>query len=197
MSNHKEFGDLTVKYTPMIVNVAQKLHRAFGRKHDLQDLISEGVLAALQAERTYDPKRGEFSTYIRLRTRGAILSSITNTSSKHQRVLDKVHRYLDTYSIENGAIPSITMALKALGISKSSYNTALAASEARDRLSLDAVNQSDVSIDDSEDLEDAIEHLPVREKVAIQNMLADKRYNQKVYECAVKKLKGIMEVESE
>ena len=192
------YGDYTLQYMPMIRRAAMSVHRAFSKTHDISDLVAEGVIASLQAEKTYDPGRGKFGTFIRLRAKGAMINSVTTTSSKHQRILDRVFKYLDTYAEAEGAIPSLEMALEHLGIRRDKYNAALSASESVAGLVLDITTDSTSTRDGvMEDVYDSIHRLPKADRTVLIDMLADKKHNQKALAVAVEKLKIIMEIDDD
>jgi len=184
----------TLQYKPFIEGLTRKLHRRFAERYDYEDMLSEAMIASLIAEKKYDPERSEFSGFVKKYVEGAVIRSVTTTSSRKQNLLVKVYKWLDDYAEEHGAIASIEMALTILHIKQRDYDNALGASEHIYRVPLDDVTPiAEENLQVSLELHDAVEKLPMKYRNTVQNYLADRPYNAEIYKTAVKKLKEIME----
>ena len=188
-------GYYTVKYLPFIENHTRKLYNRFAQRYDYEDLLSEATLAALLAEKIYKPEVSEFSSYIRKRIEGAVIRSVSSTSSKQQSLLMKIYKWVEDYTEKTEAIPSIDMALHATGINHGDYKKALASADNIYRVPMDEVVM--VSEDMGEELNDvmdAVSRLPKKYNNAINNYLADRSYSQFTLKTAVIKIKDILDV---
>jgi len=185
---------LTVQYLPLIRRIVYQLHRKFGKKHDVDDMLSEAIIAALVAEKRYDPEKGKFGNFIQQAVTGAVIRSITSTSTKHQHTLNRIYTYIDEYIVEHKKIPSIDMTLEALHIPAVAYKRALRNSEELVKLSLTAMQDATDEVEDSmlEDIADAIEKLQPKLRTEVYRMLQGLSYNTGLYGKAVKQLREVL-----
>jgi RNA polymerase sigma factor for flagellar operon FliA len=66
-------GDLTRKFMPTLVSIAEKVRWEMGNRPDLSDLVSAGVVGLLEAFERFDPSRGvRFETFCGWRVVGAM-----------------------------------------------------------------------------------------------------------------------------
>jgi len=185
-------GAYTVQYLPFIEGRVKKLSNRFGQRYDYDDMLSVATLASLLAEASYDPERSEFSGYIKKHIDGAVIRSVTTSSSKQQSLLINVYRWIETYTDEHDAVPSIGMALKALNIVESDYLKATASSEYLFRVPMDDVDPVSEPSEDTAELEDAIARLPRKYRRVVEAYLEDRPFNQSVYKTALTKLKQLI-----
>ena len=182
----------TLQYRPFIENLTRRIHERFGQRYSYEDMLSEALLASVAAEKRYDPERSDYSSFIRRTLEGAIIRSVTSTTSKQQSLLLKVYRWVDEYAGTHDAIPSIGMALEALDITKASYEKALEASDHLYRIPMEDVGGIEVPSEDLEELYDAVERLPTKYRLQAQQYLEGKPCDSRALKTIVKRLKEIM-----
>jgi RNA polymerase sporulation-specific sigma factor len=69
---------------PILAREAHKL--AYGNNFTADDLVQEGVLAAISALESYDPKRGNIDGYVRVCARNRMISYLRRNG--HERPMD-------------------------------------------------------------------------------------------------------------
>jgi len=178
---------------PFIQGYVRKLYHRFAKRYAYDDMLQEAFIAALLAEKRYDPEKGDFSSFIKKPIDGAVIRSVTTTTSKQQTLLLRVYKYVEEYSAEHSEIPSIEMALQHLKIDWIDYERAFHSAEHLYRVPIDEiVLESSDDPSEIEDLHDGIERLPKKYRRIMLNYLADKPYSESGYKTALKKLKEIM-----
>lgn len=65
--------EIAMRYTGLIKSIALQLRGVYCSFAQLDDIISEGVIALADAVDKYDPERGKFDTYVAKRIRGMII----------------------------------------------------------------------------------------------------------------------------
>ena len=64
---------LVAEYTPLVRRIAWQVHSRVSRTSDLEDLIQVGLIALIEASRTYEERGFAFTTYATTRIRGAMI----------------------------------------------------------------------------------------------------------------------------
>ncbi len=185
-----EFGSYTLQYLPMVESITRKLHNRFRRQHDYEDMRSEAIIAALQAEKKYDPTKAKFGMFIRKYVEGAIIRSITTVTNRQHVNLAKIYGYINKYLTEHDKVPSLNMVLDELGIDKEAYDKAMVSTH------VIQVPYDDVAHErfdgDTEDLYDAVNRLSDPYRDAVISMLEDRSYSKSRYRSAIKQLKEML-----
>ena len=187
-------GFYTVQYEPFITNFVRNLYYKFGQRFDYDDMLSVATIASLEAEDRYDPDVGSFSSFVRKPIEGAVIRSISTTSSKQQSLLIKVFSYIDKYAYEHEEIPDIVMVLAELKIKPEDYERALSASDTIHVVPMEDAYTQESDNHEFEDLYDGIDRLPEKYRIVVERFMDDKPYSQAMLTTAIQKLKQIMEV---
>ena len=64
---------LVDEYAPLVRKIAWQVHSRVSRTSDLEDLIQVGLMALIEASRTYEERGFAFTTYATTRIRGAMI----------------------------------------------------------------------------------------------------------------------------
>ena len=64
---------LVAEYAPLVRKIAWQVHSRVSRTSDLEDLIQVGLIALIEASRTYEERGFAFTTYATTRIRGAMI----------------------------------------------------------------------------------------------------------------------------
>ena len=64
---------LIEEYAPLVRKIAWQVHSRVSRTSDLEDLIQVGLMALIEASRTYEERGFAFTTYATTRIRGAMI----------------------------------------------------------------------------------------------------------------------------
>lgn len=64
---------LIEEYAPLVRKIAWQVHSRVSRTSDLEDLIQVGLIALIEASRTYEERGFAFATYATTRIRGAMI----------------------------------------------------------------------------------------------------------------------------
>lgn len=64
---------LVEEYSPLVRRIAWQVHSRVSRSSDLEDLIQVGLIALIEASRTYEERGFAFATYATTRIRGAMI----------------------------------------------------------------------------------------------------------------------------
>ena len=64
---------LVAEYAPLVRRIAWQVHSRVSRTSDLEDLIQVGLIALIEASRTYEERGFAFTTYATTRIRGAMI----------------------------------------------------------------------------------------------------------------------------
>jgi RNA polymerase sigma factor for flagellar operon FliA len=90
---------LIQEYAPLIKYIAQRLAYRLPASVCLEDLISAGVLGLMDAIEKYDPTRGTtFKTYAELRIRGAMIDDLRQLDWVPRSVRQKEHALTKAYA---------------------------------------------------------------------------------------------------
>lgn len=64
---------LIAEYAPLVRKIAWQVHSRVSRTSDLEDMIQVGLMALIEASRTYEERGFAFATYATTRIRGAMI----------------------------------------------------------------------------------------------------------------------------
>lgn len=85
MQNGRDIAGEVSLYFPIVTWEARRLSR--GDRSITEDLVQEGLIAALKAIDTYDPHRGSVATYVRVCARNKMISYLRQNGRKAEDLL--------------------------------------------------------------------------------------------------------------
>jgi len=135
-------GELTLKHKGWIQKVTRKIWSKMGKAHSFEDLLSIAYIAALEAEKVYNPDKAKFSTYIKPRIEGALTRSISNISNHQHKLLIKMYAFIDRYVEKHERVPAQHIILKHLDINEKQFLNLI-----------DTINEQIIGLDTVEDTE--------------------------------------------
>lgn len=121
MQNEIQTQSLTEQYDGWIKKITRRMFNKFRGFYPYEDLLGVAYVAAVEAERTYDPERAKFSAYIKPRIEGAIIRSASNISNNQHNTLQEIYKFIDDYMIAHGRIPAQHIILQHVGISEEKF----------------------------------------------------------------------------
>ena len=90
---YSDKDELIIKYLPLVKKVVGKIDSS-DNIHDLDDLISIGVIGLMDAINKFDPKKKvPFEAYASLRVRGAVIDELRRTGRVSRDKIDKLNQY--------------------------------------------------------------------------------------------------------
>jgi RNA polymerase sigma factor FliA len=122
--------DLILSGLPYVEGIARKICLTVPISIELDDLRSEGNIGLIDAATRYDPQRGDFEPYAKIRIRGAIrdylrkLDPLGRTMRTRMKHIEQTEKSL--YLTKGEA--KLEDVLAATGLSKKQYSAALVAS---------------------------------------------------------------------
>ena len=146
---YKETGDETLKwplamrYVGMVKNIALQVRGVYSSFAQVDDIVSEGLLALLGAVDKFEPEKGvKFETFVSKRIRGAVIDLarrqdwVPRSVRRRAREIDQVGNELFTTL---GRYPTDAEMSDRLGISAEQYQRDLASAALRNLLSLESL----------------------------------------------------------
>jgi len=89
-----EREQVLLSFLPLVNRIAARVYIPNPAVMDKEDLISQGVMALMEALDRYDPRRdSSFESYVYRRVRGAMIDAIRAVSFSSRTVNDRVKRY--------------------------------------------------------------------------------------------------------
>jgi RNA polymerase, sigma 28 subunit, SigD/FliA/WhiG len=139
LSKEEKDKEAILKYLPLVKSIAHRIHKHLPDAVDLNDLISYGILAVMEALPKLDERKNP-EAYLRLRIKGAMydyLRSI-NFGSKSLRKKEKeIKAKLEELTNQLGREPTDEELIKALGYKPDEFYSDLQKISASYLLSLD------------------------------------------------------------
>lgn len=90
---YSDKDELIIKYLPLVKKVVGKIESS-DNIHDMDDLISIGVIGLMDAINKFDPKKKvPFEAYASLRVRGAVIDELRKTGRVSRDKIDKLNQY--------------------------------------------------------------------------------------------------------
>jgi len=114
-------GTLTLQYQGWIQKITRGIWNKMGLAYPYEDLLSMAYIAALEAEKVFDPTKAKFSTYVKPRIEGALTRAVSNISYTQHKILIRMYAFITTYSEEYGRVPAQHIILKHLEISERQF----------------------------------------------------------------------------
>jgi len=133
---------LVLAYSPMVRFLAARKVRELPSHCELDDLVSCGVLALIEAIDRFDPRKGaSFEQYAWTRIAGSIVDELRRqdwASRSVRRLGRKIQRARDDLYARNAAAPSDQQLADALGMDVAELRTGVGEIERADVMSLNA-----------------------------------------------------------
>lgn len=132
---------VVVSYAPMVKYLATRKVRELPPHCDLDDLVSSGLLALIQAIDRYDPSRGNFQTYSWNRVSGAILDELRRVDWAPRSVRSsdrKINTAREAVQRRTGAMPTNRQVAQEMGMPVEELERRLRAVECSEVVSLHA-----------------------------------------------------------
>lgn len=178
---------LIEEHTALVRRVARKVHRSAGASIDQEELVQTGMLALVQASRSF-VQRGEatFATYATLRVRGAMIDVLRASATINRGAMRRRKKMRETEAtLERtlGRTPTPGEVAGEMGLSAADYRSAVDAAQPvylepldavySDRSAIFATNEPNALQNlERESLRDAlagaIARLPRREALVLQ-----------------------------
>ena len=117
---------LVAEYAPLVRRIAWQVHSRVSRTSDLEDLIQVGLMALIEASRTYEERGFAFATYATTRIRGAMIdqqrreADVGRSAMAAARQLQQVRAALEQQLMR---APTVAEMAAALGLSAEDYFT--------------------------------------------------------------------------
>ncbi len=134
---------LIEEHTALVRRVARKVHRSAGASIDQEELVQTGMLALVQASRSF-VQRGEatFATYATMRVRGAMIDVLRASATINRGAMRRRKKMRETEAtLERtlGRVPTAGEVAGELGLSAAYYRSAVDAAQPVYLEPLDAV----------------------------------------------------------
>jgi len=130
---------LVEQYSPFIKGLTGKLYVKYGKRYDYEDILSVAYIAAIEAEKTFDPKIGEFSSYIRPAIERAVINNVLEITTDQLDLLMKAYKFINHHVKVEEVTPSITTIAKALDTSEEILLSLFAKVEHRKTVSYESI----------------------------------------------------------
>lgn len=149
---YKRTGDQTLKwplilrYEGMIKNVALQVRGVYSGFAQVEDIVSEGILALMSSIDKFDPDKGvKFETYVSKRIRGMVID-LARRQDWTPRSVRRRSREIDTainaLYTESGRFPTDAEVAAHLGVTEAKYQEDLANISLCNVMSLDTLFES-------------------------------------------------------
>src|SRR5689334_11043936 len=133
---------LVLAYSPMVKYLAARKVRELPSHCELDDLVSCGLIALIEAVERFDPRKGaSFEQYAWTRVAGAIVDELRRqdwASRSVRRNGRKIEQARDTYYAREGAMPNDLQLAETLHLSIAELRESLNEIERADVMSLNA-----------------------------------------------------------
>lgn len=171
---------------PLVRKIAWHVHGRVSSAMDVEDLIQTGMIALIEAARSYEDRGHAFSTYATMRVRGSMIDALRKGAAQGRSAMGKRRAIADArtkFEQANGRAPSDTEMADAMGIDLETYRSdAEAAQSVRHESIDDLYSDHSMWFADVEDraddaleraqlqgmIADAIRTLPQREAIVLQ-----------------------------
>jgi RNA polymerase sigma factor for flagellar operon FliA len=168
---------LVLAYSPMVKYLAARKVRELPSHCELDDLVSCGLIALIEAVERFDPRKGaSFEQYAWTRVAGAIVDELRRqdwASRSVRRMGRKIEQARDGYYAREGAMPSDLQLAETLHLSIAELREGLSEIERADVMSLNAQTRSseDATLEIGDTIEaPAGEYTPERASLAAERM---------------------------
>jgi len=163
---------LITNHLPLVRKLAWHVNGRVSNAIEIEDLLQIGMVALIEAARTYEDRGFGFSNYAKLRVRGAMIDQLRKISNLSRAALSfrkKLRTVKERLSQELGTEPNEASLAKAMDMDPESFRIAMDDADAIDLKSMDEV-YSDQNIWFEDKTEQADEIL---ERSEMQNLIAE------------------------
>jgi RNA polymerase sigma factor FliA len=169
----KNPADLLVRdHMPLVRKIAWHVHGRVSSAIDVEDLIQTGMVALIEAARSYEDRGHAFSTYATMRIRGGMIDALRRGAAQGRAAMGKrraIAAARTTFEQTYGRVPVDTEIAKALGLDLETYQAdAEAARGVRHESIDDLYSDHSMWFADIEDRAD-----DVLERAQLQGIVAD------------------------
>ncbi len=200
MQNVTQISSLTEQYDGWIKKITRRMFDKFRGFYPYEDLLGVAYVAAVEAERTYDPERAKFSAYIKPRIEGAIVRSASNISNSQHSTLQEIYKFIDDYMIKHGRIPAQHIILQHVGISEDKFIALLDATLQVTEVSIDDISEQEANGIDLDTLAEyqrvmeIINMMPKQKRDRIAEFLDDPSVDATKIQDIVKSIRGNLNI---
>jgi len=158
---------LVQRHMPMVRRIAWHVHGRVSSAMDVEDLIQTGMIALIEAARSYEDRGHAFSTYATMRIRGAMIDALRKGAAQCRSAMSKrraIESARTRFEQTHGRVPVDAEIADAMGTDLATYQADAEAARSVRYESLDDM-YSDHSMwfaDISERADDAIEREQLR-----------------------------------
>lgn len=184
-----------------IHKLTRKICNKYRGYHDYEDLLSVAFVAAVEAEKRFNPDKGEFSSYIRPRVEGALLKYASNLTVAQHRLLRSVYKFIEEFYEKHAMYPTQETIIKALGTTRDKLHAILTLSEKSAKQVPEEVLE-DASIDcnldmlsEFENVMQAVSRLPKKHRDKINAFLLDPSQSEDSIKEQLRLLRGMLQIE--
>ncbi len=139
----KSPADLLVRdHMPLVRKVAWHVHGRVSSAIDVEDLIQTGMVALIEAARTYEDRGHAFATYATMRVRGSMIDALRRGAAQGRSAMGKrraISAARSRFEQSNGRAPTDVEMAGALGLDLASYQADADLSQTVHHDSLDAL----------------------------------------------------------
>lgn len=167
----KNQEQLVESHLPLVRKLAWHVHARMSTMIEVEDLLQIGMVALVEAARSYEDRGLGFTNYAKLRVRGAMIDELRKASHVSRSVMTfqkKLRGVQAELSQQLGHAPSEVAMAEAMGMDQESYRIAIDNAESVDLQSMDEV-YSDQNIwfaDTAEKADDRVERRQMKAQLA-------------------------------
>jgi RNA polymerase sigma factor (sigma-70 family) len=200
----------TVKYIPWLLKQARYYYVRHHYHYDINDLLSIVYTTSLSLESTYDPNKGQFTSYIRKMVDKAIYDFVSQKKIRFKKEHKMINQYIKNCVDLQGKFPDneeLEYEMLKQGMSQSDFRNALMDLHSKQEFQPDDELHIEEDTSEKDDLLNAIQHLDDIEALVITKLYLEEKsikalssyLNKPVSVCrsiekrALNNLKGILE----
>jgi RNA polymerase sigma factor for flagellar operon FliA len=157
-------------HLPMVRRLAWHVHGSMSSIVDVEDLVQVGLVALVEAARTFEEQGADIRAYLKTRVRGAMIDELRRQATSTRGAMRRRRQYHDavaTLTQTTGTAPGEAMIAQHLGVSIDKLRTEYVTAEALRFESIDEVYQDDLPwfADDTPDAFDQLATSDLRERL--------------------------------
>lgn len=177
---------LVISHLPLVRKLAWHVHGRVSTAIEIEDLLQIGMVALVEAARSFEDRGLGFSNYAKLRVRGAMIDQLRKVSNLSRSAIDfrkRLRQMEEKLRVASGETPDEIALAQALGMDQQSFRIAVDQAESIDLSSIDELysdhniwfadqdDNAEIQLQDSQkraQLAQAIAFLPQREAMVLQ-----------------------------
>ena len=179
-------AQLVESHVPLVRKLAWHVHGRMSRTAEIEDLLQIGMVALVEAAKSFEDRGLGFTNYAKLRVRGAMIDDLrrqSNLSRAAMQFRKRLRQVDDQLAQTLGRVPDQRELAAAMGMQVADFRDAFEASQSADTRSIDEAysDHSPWFVDEApaadelieteqrqEELAHAIAQLPEREAMVLQ-----------------------------